>query len=242
MTDVRKRKQSGFTIIELVLAMGFLTALLLGIALTVIQLATTYNRGITITEVNQAGRTLNSELNSAIGQSGKFDVKEHFKTNDGGGRICTGQYSFIWNYAKALASKDQKDVTKYAPPNAATPINLIKVRDNSQAYCEPSASDPSQFAKKEVATIDVDDSAELLKPGERDLKVYQFNVALAAGGQDALSGQELYQASFTIGAGDVSAVTGDGTECRPPTDLQSNLEYCAVQQFSLVIRAGNGVN
>jgi type II secretory pathway pseudopilin PulG len=237
----KNSKQTGFTVIELILAMGFITALMLGIALAVIQVATTYNKGVTLTEVNQAGRTLSTEVSGAISQSGKFDVTQHFRSTSTGGRICTGQYTYMWNYARALEDNELAQLTHF--DGSTEPIYFAKVKDPDQLYCQMSSD--TQYAALIIATEDAVDSSELLKPGERDLKVYQFNVALAENGQDALSGQEMYAASFTIGAGRMSAVDDTDPEnvtCRPPADPASDPAYCAIQKFDLVIRAGNGVN
>jgi len=233
-------KQHGFTVIELMLAMGFITMLLLGIALTVIQVATTYNKGITTTEVNQAGRALSTELSTAISQSGKFDINQFYHTTTTEGRLCLGQYSYLWNYAKAV----QTGVTP-STKLSGEPIYFVKVRDAAQEYC---AMNPSltQFLIGDVRSTDIVNSSELLRPGDRELTMYQFDLQLddvskTGTGVDSLSGQELYTLSFTIGSGDIEAVEPDGTACLPPNDPNSNLPYCAIQQFELVIRAGNGV-
>lgn len=57
MTQVKSR---GFTIIELMLSMTFLAMLMLVIALTTIQISNIYNKGVTLREVNQAGRSVSA--------------------------------------------------------------------------------------------------------------------------------------------------------------------------------------
>jgi hypothetical protein len=61
-------------------------------------------------------------------------------------------------------------------------------------------------------------------------------------GFDDATGQQLYNLTFTIGTGDANALTADKTACLPPGDPNSDFAYCTVQQFTLVIRAGNRVN
>ena len=62
----RAAKQTGFTLIELMLAMTFISVLLLAIAMTIIQIGTIYNRGVTLKEVSQAARSISDELNRSI--------------------------------------------------------------------------------------------------------------------------------------------------------------------------------
>src|SRR5450759_2265716 len=97
-------RQRGFTLVELMLAMAFVSALLLAIAMTVIQIGNIYNRGITYKNVNQVGSSLVSELQRSIASNAPFDVSingvgegEHYINKGWGGRLCTGQYSYIWN-------------------------------------------------------------------------------------------------------------------------------------------------
>lgn len=88
----------GFTLIELMLAMTFVSALLLAIAMTVIQISNVYTRGLTLKEVNQAGRTISTELKRGISQSAPFAVPgPKYVVQPWGGRLCVGQYSYIWN-------------------------------------------------------------------------------------------------------------------------------------------------
>lgn len=239
----RANRQAGYTVIELTLSMVFITALLLGIALTVVQIVTAYNKGITTTEVNQAGRSLSDEISRAISQSGKFDADAHFRSIDTGGRICTGQNTYIWNYAKAI---EDSDVNRTIYQGGVTdPIYFIKIADTGQLYCQMNALE-TQFTLKEVPQAD---AFELLKPGERSLNIFQFDLALVDGGNDGLSRQKLYQVSFTIGAGATTALNEDQTACLAPgetnpTDPTSRADppYCTIQQFQLVIRSGNGVS
>ena len=68
------KKTAGFTIIELTLAMVFVSVLLLTIALTIIRVATIYNQGMTLKEVNQISRDINDELRRAVAGAPVFDV------------------------------------------------------------------------------------------------------------------------------------------------------------------------
>ena len=65
-------KQQGFTLVELTLAMTFISVLLLSIALTIIQLGALYNQGTTSKEINQASRDMQDNITRNIASSGPF--------------------------------------------------------------------------------------------------------------------------------------------------------------------------
>src|SRR5688500_5939032 len=103
----------GFTLIELMLSMTFISVLMIAIAMTTIQISTIYTKGITLREVDQAGRSASDELQRNIASSAPFDVTPQvdaspatatskYVVRDGGGRLCIGRYTYAWNYGKAL--------------------------------------------------------------------------------------------------------------------------------------------
>ena len=59
---IRARRTKGFTIVELSLAMTFVSMLLLAIAMTAIQAGSLYNKGLVLESVNQAGRDIGDML------------------------------------------------------------------------------------------------------------------------------------------------------------------------------------
>lgn len=230
-------KQKGFTIVELMLAMTFVAVLLLAIALTIVQIGTIYNKGITLKEVNQSGRAISDDLTRTIGASSTFAPSRSVVTTPAGGRICTGQFSFIWNTASALA-QNNPTVVRYSGSNPPQ-LRFVKVPDSSGLYCQLNSSGvPTQTT---VSTTGPNTPVELLKSGDRMLSIHQLSVTQAPNGR-AAAGQQLISMTFTIGTGDVTALNTARTSCLPPGAAGSNFAYCAVQQFSLVIRAGDGVN
>lgn len=237
MSHVDKKRTQGFTIIELVLAMTFISVLLLAIALTIMQIAVIYNKGMTLKEVNQTGRALGSEFTRNLSSSDAFTLSSNLKTTTAGGRLCLGQYSYVWNYAEALATGNSNVIRYQDTPT--TEIHLVKVPDTSGAYC---AMAGSAFVYPSLRTVDRPQSVELLKSGDRLLSIHQFAMSTTAAGTDSLTGQQLYTLSYTIGTGQHTALTPDKTQCLPPGNANANFTYCAVQQFTLVIRAGNKVN
>jgi len=237
----------GFTLIELMLAMAFISVLLLAIAMTIIQVGTMYNKGMTLKEVNQSARSISDELRRGISASEAFTLSSKYVTNPAGGRLCLGQNSYIWNYGKAI-TQASADLTKYATATLNTTlgsIRFLKVPDSAGIYC---AKNPvtGKFLYADIRTQDagpaINNTTELLKAGDRTLSIHQFSIASGTNAVDTVTGQQLYNISFTIGTGVVSALTADQSACLPPGDPNSDFAYCTIQQFSLVVRAGDRVN
>lgn len=121
--------KKGFTILELALAMAFLSFLLLAIGMVTIQVAQIYQKGIAIKNVNSVSRELTEEFNQTISASRyqppaetettgfKYNVYfEQTKNIELGGvskevpingAFCTGRYSYIWNTGYALNSDNK---------------------------------------------------------------------------------------------------------------------------------------
>lgn len=230
------KKTTGFTLIELMLAMSFISVLLMTIAMTIIQISNIYSRGLTLKEVNQAGRSLTGELQRTIKSSAAFPIptdavssNQNLRRDAWGGRLCVGQYSYIWNYGKVLTSTVPSggSPNKYTTtPN--TQIRFIKVLDGNASYC----ADPTK-------NIDPAGAVELVNVGDHSLAVHNFNIVSAPTAIDTKTKQQLYTVTFTIGTNDVNALTADASACKGPGVAGADLAYCSVQNFSVVIRAGN---
>lgn len=118
------RARRGFTMVELSIAMAFIAALLISIAVITTNIITIYQKGMTLKAVNSVGRGLIDELTTAINTAPSVDTTSlcnslagddaaackadnAFKYvyqatyNSSGqqynGIFCTGYYSYIWN-------------------------------------------------------------------------------------------------------------------------------------------------
>jgi type II secretory pathway pseudopilin PulG len=247
MNHVAKRQQ-GFTIIELMLAMTFIAFLLLAIALTIIQIGAIYNKGTTFKEINQTSRDLNDDLDRTINAAGSVTLATDYvqtpnAANPVGGRLCLGSYSYIWNFEKAIASNDP-NIAKYKnPPSGQAPtaaIRFVKVPDSGKIYC---AKNGNALVNKDILGTDVDRSQELLKVGDHELGLHQFTIITPpATAIDLSTGQQIYSIAYTLGTSNIAALNATQTACLAPTIVNADPLYCNVQQFSLVVRVGNGVN
>lgn len=226
--------KKGFTLIELMLAMTFISVLLLAIAMTVIQISNIYTRGLTLKEVNQAGRSLTSELQRSIAVSSAFpidsSISSKYVKQDWGGRLCLGRYSYIWNYGKTLTGSPAAGFSNVFDASSSEKIRFIKVSDATGSYCSAKAS-----------AINPSGAVELLNVGDRDLALHSFSISSDPLASDNKTRQSLYYISFVIGTNDQAALDANQTACKPPDVLTSDLNYCSVNQFDIVARTGNAV-
>lgn len=232
-------RQKGFTLIELILSMGFVSALLIAIALTIVQIGNSYTRGLTLKEVNQAGRLLSGELGRNISQTTPFDIglstvliHQGTAPDYWGGRLCTGQYSYVWNYGTAINSyvSSGTDINLY--DTNLTLINFVKVIDGTGLMCQ---SDPVSGL---LPLVPYGESIELLNKGDRSLAMHDFNIKSLA--EDTRTGQQLYRISFILGTNEQGLI--ENNKCKAPGlagSSQRDLSYCAINEFDTVIRAGN---
>jgi type II secretory pathway pseudopilin PulG len=223
--------EKGFTLIELVLAMSFISMLLIAIAMTTIQLTNIYTHGITLREVNQAGRSIADELQRNIASSSPFDVTPRDATHPDskyviqadGGRLCLGRYSYIWNYGENIAAGSANISNRYDNNEV---IRFAKVPDAGGNLCKNPETSPIKTG-----------AVDLLTTGDRDLAIHKFSIARTS--NDTLTGQALYALSFTIGTNDQQQLTTNDASCKPPAEGVGDEAYCSVNQFDIVARAGN---
>lgn len=239
------KKQQGFTIIELMLAMSFIAVLLIAIAMTIVQIGSIYNKGLTLKEVNQTGRDLTDDIRRTVAIGGQVDLANDYRevvqgTQVIGGRLCLGSSSYVWNYAAAIESNNTR-LIKYPTGTEEGPIRLVKVPDGAKAYC--SVNGEGQLDVPNLLPVDVAESRELLRSGDRTLSLHAFKITTSDSASDASTGQRLYRVTFTLGTErtDLLNLTAKPITCKTPSEIGSDLNYCTVQEFSIVVRAGNGV-
>ena len=218
------------------LSMTFISVLLVAIAMTTIQISNIYNKGITLRQVNQAGRSVSSELQQSIASSVPFDVTpksdnapatlaSRYVKRDGGGRLCLGSYTYAWNYGKALAGGAGAPAV-YNKYDNNQPVRFAKIEDAGGALC----SDVNKVIPKAKA-------AELLSSGDRDLVLHSFSITQTA--NDPGIHQALYGITMVIGTNDREQLTTDNASCKPPATGVGDEDYCSVNQWDIIARAGN---
>lgn len=226
------RKSSGFTLIELMLAMTFVSILLIAIAMLTIQVSNMYTRGVTLRQVNEAGLEISSDIQRSLRQANDVQLQlpsSSYVPQEGiGGRLCLGDFSYVWNTAEALSDETATSRRNKITTNPETYPSFVKVIDRGKQLCQPIMNGAEI---RGYPDIDPDDQpTDMLLAGDRDLAVHNITVrpSLANG---------LAMVEVIVGTKDLNAIE-DGT-CRPPADLESNQEYCAVNKFVIVTRTGN---
>jgi prepilin-type N-terminal cleavage/methylation domain-containing protein len=235
--------KKGFTLIELMLAMSFISVLLIAIAMTVIQISNIYNHGLTVKDMNQSSRAISTELQRGISQSAPFSttagVGNHYIQSAWGGRLCVGQFSYIWNYgvnlnnAVATNNYTNANLNVYSS-SPSTLIRFVKIPDTNAAYCTSDVSG-------KYPDVDSTKATDVLSVGDHSLAVHAFNVASAPGAIDTKSNERLYTITFTLGTNNQAALVTGSTACKAASVAGADPAYCAVQQFTLVVRAGNAI-
>jgi type II secretory pathway pseudopilin PulG len=249
MNREHNRKQAGFTLIELTLAMSFISALLLAIAMTVIQISHIYNKGMALKEVNQSARDVTDMVRRSLVDAPSFDPTQDYRTNSAGGRLCLGNYSYIWNTEKALDAGDVNLTNFEKEPatgwDADSEVRLVRVQDPARVYCARTAT--NALIQKAIRSEDADKTDILLQTSERDIGLLDFRILPATSSPtdtnfDPATNERLVTVLFRLGTGELSAMNPGLTACRPPSDPESNNDFCNVQEFTLAARAGSGVN
>ena len=232
--------RSGFTIIELMLAMTFVSVLLLAIALTIIRAGTIYSKGMALRDINQSSRAITEDLRRTVTSAGSISLSStnYVVSRVGGGttgpvlsgRLCLGNYSYLWNTLDgAKATTNIK--------NNGTAVSLVRVPDAGRFYC---ANVPGVGLPWSIRSTDREKLVQLVKEGDHKLSLTAFSVDTGSSLYDPVTGQRLFTVNYSIGTGEPSTMTADRTACLPPSDPASDPVYCNVQQFSSVVRAGGG--
>ena len=235
--------KKGFTLIELMLAMSFISVLLIGIAMTIIQISSIYNHGLTVKDLNQSSRAISTELQRSISQSAPFSITagagNRYISTAWGGRLCIGQFSYVWNYGKninnAIATKNYSNTNlNVYSTTPSTLIRFIKIQDTSASYCIPNIAG-------KYPDIDITKSIDLLNVGDHSLVLHAFTITSGATAIDTKSNERLYTITFIVGTNDQAALASTLDSCKGATEVGADPAYCAAQQFTLVVRAGNTV-
>ncbi len=215
-------RNKGFTLVELTLAMAFISMLLLAIALLTIQISSIYNKGITLREVDQAGQLISSDIQRTLNTAINTTVNQ-VDDRAGGGRFCIGTTVYAWNYGKAIV--DDSKFNQYADGHDGD-IRLSKFQSEGDDYCTPDGSG--------VYLPVPNDAPELLSLGDRNLALQSMSYDEPP--VELEGGQTLYSVHFVLGTNTTEVINGEG--CVAPKSRVDD-EYCAVNQFNFVARAGN---
>ncbi len=119
-----KKLSKGFTLTELMLAMGFLAFVLLFIVTAMVQYMNIYSKGVVMKDINQAGRTAFEEITRNV-RINSANVRQMLN-----GRLCAGSQAYIWN--------TESTQNKYTTGERIE--GLIRVPDSAGELCAADAA------------------------------------------------------------------------------------------------------
>ncbi len=118
-------KESGFTLIEVSTALIFVGFIIFILAATTVNIVRSYNKGIWLAQINQAGQQMNND----IGEKARYSPAATVKTGER--RMCINGVSYLWNTQQDIDDHNEKD-NVYSD---GTPIRLARIDDPNGDYC-----------------------------------------------------------------------------------------------------------
>ena len=165
------------------------------------------------------------------------------------GVLCTGDYSYIWNTARAL---DPDFTAKNFITVNGEKVKMVRVYDHEQAQCNKDKYGiVTNLAKRNhlpvAINVPADNVVELINSDEMDLALYEFNVTPAT--QSAITRQSFISANFILATrqGGIN-INANGDFCRgEDNEFKDEYEgtmfnYCAVNKFSFSARTGGNAD
>lgn len=246
----KKYIHNGFTIVETTMAIAFVSILMIAIVILAMKAGSMSVKGDTNKAVNQTGRDISDSIRRDFLGAGMNDItmiNEATSVSGGGeydrsGRVCVGEVAYVWNLAGLLNRHDKDNgtsgVVMLGRGAAASPAHFVRI-PNGKTYCSKMGSGVYATSIAETTAVD------LLKGSGRDYALYRFSATPFA--RDGASGvRGMYHIKFTIGTYDSDAITKDVTntyeQCKPNVEEKANFDYCAVNDFDMIVRVGGGMS
>ena len=127
-------KQSGFTLIEVSTALIFVGFIIFILAATTVNIVRSYNKGIWLAQINQAGQQMNND----IGDKARYSPAATVKTKER--RMCINGVSYLWNTQKDIDNSNQgNNNNAYLD---GTLIRLARIDDPNGEYCNKPTKRP----------------------------------------------------------------------------------------------------
>lgn len=126
-------KQSGFTLIEVSTALIFVGFIIFILAATTVNIVRSYNKGIWLAQINQAGQQMNND----IGDKARYSPAARVDTANR--RMCINGVSYLWNTQRDIDGNKQGGNNIYSDK---TPIRLARIDDPKGEYCSNSTKHP----------------------------------------------------------------------------------------------------
>lgn len=229
-----KSSNQGFTIIELMLAMSFLAFVLVFMSLTIVQMMRTYDKGLTIKQVNQAGRTVTDDIAKAMRgeQPGGITV-----SNVANGRLCIGNVMYIWNpvYVGSRSAPTPSGTDNYKIDGA--PLTMARqYLANPSGPCTTANLTNYNIASSQDNYSILGDRARVLwagVTGSPDGRLVKLTFVM--GTYDITEATNIKNGNYSSVFNTAYFTSGNPT-CQPG----SNGNYCAFVEFSPIVYLPNG--
>ena len=239
ISRIRQNDQSGFTIIELLLAITFFSFILVFFSYGFVQINRTFQRGQTIKRVTQVGRLVIEDISRNIRLSsadpGDFQIRN--KGVDGSlvNRLCLSNGThYAWNTAADVISNDIEKYQKEGQPGvilAEPNFALVKTEAQRDA-CE----DPVELI--EGAVVQGEGDLEKITAGvssllDEDMVIQALDIVPVFDDQALRVDITI----STVGALDSSvALSGEGTADATCTGYRNGGDqFCDVVRFSTIV-------
>lgn len=248
------KSKKGFTIIELLLSMFFVSMLIVLIGYVTMQIINNYQKGIAIKDVNKTADAIIGDIQRTVfnGAGIKCGVKKGSTWSYGdncqdlynesdrpvAAMICTGKFAYVWNYGWALKDTVQEPhLIKYAKDAKSVPVRMLKITD--EKYCLGNSGELDNALKK-VDNI----KTEMIEYNDRELALHSFAITNTI--HDASTGQSLYNIEFVLGTFRNNVLKTEDAQCKSPREAADDkddvkdLKYCAINKFDFVVRGLQG--
>lgn len=252
------KPKKGFTIIELLLSMFFVSMLIVLIGYVTMQIINNYQKGIAIKDVNKTADAIIGDIQRTVFSGAGIDCAVKKGSSDfskascqGEGlysdseedrpvaaMICTGKFAYIWNYGWAL-KKGDSDLVKYIKDGKEAPVRMLKITDKQ--YCSESGGGK---LKDDLKDNDVT-KTEMIEYNDRDLALHSFAITNIV--KDDTTNQNLYNIEFVLGTFRNQVLKTEDARCKSPKEAADekdndvkDLKYCAINKFDFVVRGLQG--
>lgn len=216
----RFRRSSGFTLVELNLAIVFVALLVLAVAMTTMSVSRTYQYGVSLKTINQLGREVTDQMRRDIAAASPTQIQ--FVEAGGAGALCLGTVSYAYNSADLLNSSGTKIL------QSGDPVNLVRFDDRNREMCLGGS-----------LTLPTSEITEILATNTTELAVHDMEFRNLLTTNEGGVNEGVVELNLSIGTAEIGTTDSDA-KCLPPTDPSENFNNCAVREFALVVRVTGG--
>jgi prepilin-type N-terminal cleavage/methylation domain-containing protein len=210
-------KQKGFTLTELMLAMAFISFMLLFLMTAVIHLMRTYNKGVAMRQINQSGRQFADDFSRTAKYASLGDIKTDLSRN----RICLNGVTYAWNINDPTATVPNPALTNgYLSPNTAEKFSMVRVIDSGGALCSTVGVNVINKANaKEMLPVGLNVKSISFSQSTADPRLLSLSFVFSTGGYNAPD----------------PAATASGFACKSGSEGA----FCAFADFDVTVYARN---